>query len=390
MRFLSTERHPDIDAVRTAWRGFVEGGSPPAQPVREYVWRAWQRSQAAGCDARLPRAHMLQPHETQSLLRLRAPLLDVGSPFLEALSRAAAGERHAAMLADADGRLLRLAGDEQTMADENFPRPGSLLSEAYAGANGVGTALAEQGYVELVGPEHYIEGFHAFTCQGVPLQGPSGLMGVLSMSVRRQETADRVRDILFCASEAAECELLARWMTQATADVRAPLLEQLRQDIVQGITVARLRLEVAARQLAAGASAEQTIDATLRLTGQFARQAVVWRDLALDEPAASEPEVLDLADTVDIFMALMQTEARVMSLHFEWKQAERLPVLTRRHALSRRLLGTFLTAMQGAMPGSRLQVQVSRQGGLPGVALQELDAQGLPRARHVLSVAPLH
>ena len=390
MRFLSSVRHPDVEAVRAAWRGFVEGGSQPAQPVREYVWRAWQRSHAAGCDARMPRAHVLGEQETQSLLRLHAPLLDVGGPFLEALSRAAAGERHAAMLADADGRLLRLAGDAQTMADENFPRPGSLLSEAYAGANGVGTALAEQGYVELVGPEHYIEGFHAFTCQGVPLQGPSGLMGVLSMSVRRQETADRVRDILFCASEAAECELLARWLTQATADVRDVMLEQLRQDIVQGITVARLRLEVAARQLAAGAPAAHTLDAALRLTGQFARQALIWRDLALDEPAAAEPETLDLADMVEIFLGLMQTEARVMSLRFEWGPAERLPVLTRRHALSRRLLGTFLTAMQGAMPGSRLQAQVLRQDGLPMVALLELDAESRPRARHALSVAPVH
>lgn len=390
MRFLSSVRHPDVEAVRAAWRGFVEGGGRPAQPVREYVWRAWQRSHAAGCDARMPRAHVLGEQETRSLLRERAPLLDVGSPFLEALSRAAGDERHAAMLADASGRLLKLAGDAQTMADENFPRPGSLLSEAYAGANGVGTALAEQGYVELVGPEHYIEGFHAFTCQGVPLQGPSGLMGVLSMSVRRQETADRVRDILFCASEAAECEMLARWLTQATADVRDVMLEQLRQDIVQGITVARLRLEVAARQLAAGAPAEQTIEAALRLTGQFARQAVVWRDLALDEPAHAEPETLDLADMVEIFVALMQTEARVMSLRFEWGRAERLPLLARRHAVSRRLLGVFLTAMQGAMPGSLLRLQVLRQDGVPAVEIVELDALTRPRTLHAMVCSSPH
>lgn len=105
---------------------------------------------------------------------------------------------------------------------------------------------------------------------------------------------------------------------------------------------------------------------------------------------ATEPETLDLADMVEIFMALMQTEARVMSLRFGWGPAERLPVLVRRHALSRRLLSTFLTAMQGALPGSLLQAQVLRQEGRPGIALLELDANGQARARHALAVDTLH
>lgn len=389
MRFLSTQRHPDIEAVREAWQRYVHdpGGAP--QPVRPYVWRAWQRSRAAGCDAWLPRAQVLDAAQTQALLCRRAPLLAVAAPFLEALSRAAGADRHAAMLADQDGRLLRLAGDAPTLADENFPRPGSLLSETLAGANGVGTALAEDGYVELVGPEHYIEGFHAFTCQGVPLHGPQGLMGVLSMSVRRLETADRVRDILFCASQAAECGLLAHWLTQAADGVSEPVLEQLRQDVVQGITLARLRLELAARQIATGSNARDTLDAALRLTGRFARQAALWRDLALDEGPQAEPEALGLAELLEDFMGLMRTEARVTGVELVWGAAERVRTLAPRSQVLRRLLGTFLSAMQSATPGTRLRVSVLRREAEAVVALQALPGAGAQGQPQVLAFGVL-
>jgi transcriptional regulator of acetoin/glycerol metabolism len=158
----------------------------------------------------LARADILPALDTVALLKHESGLIKVAAPFLNALSRAAGDERHAAMLSDGSGRVLKIVADPLTLNDPNFPQAGSLLSEAVAGANGIGTALAEGHYVELVGPEHYIEGFHIFTCQGVTLAGALGRpAGVLSMSLRRAEAASKVRDVLFCASEAAECELLA-------------------------------------------------------------------------------------------------------------------------------------------------------------------------------------
>ncbi|MEG0041239.1 MAG: hypothetical protein RR763_06120, partial [Massilia sp.] len=253
MHFLSNVRHPDVEQVRAVWERYVQHQELAPDTLRPYVLRAWNRARASGCNPRLGRADLLGEHDTQQLLAERHELITATAPFLGALSRAAGENRHAAMLADTDGRLLCLAGDAETMADENFPRPGSLLDEAHAGANGIGTAIAENGYVELVGPEHFIEGFHAFTCQGVPITGPQGPMGVLSMSVRTLATADRVRDILFCATEAVECDLLAKWLSSTSGEEMEHILERLRQDMLQRLTSARLRMEVAARRIAAGA-----------------------------------------------------------------------------------------------------------------------------------------
>ncbi len=283
------------------------------------------------------------------------------------------------MLADTDGRLLCLTGDAETMADENFPRPGSLLDEAHAGANGVGTAIAENGYVELVGPEHFIEGFHAFTCQGVPITGPHGSMGVLSMSVRTLATADRVRDILFCATEAVECDLLAKWLSGISGHEMEHTLERLRQDMLQRLTSARLRIEIAARRIAAGGDITAMVQTSKAMSAQFARQARTWRVLALDRTGPAQPEPLALADIVQDLLDLLATEARVVGLQFEWGTADRVMVLDDRQALTRRLLGDFLSALQKAAPGSRLVVDVAAAGGLGRTALTERCIDGQVR-----------
>jgi transcriptional regulator of acetoin/glycerol metabolism len=379
MLFLSNVIHPDVEQVRAVWERYVQHQELAPETLRPYVLRAWNRARASGCNPRLGRADLLGEHDTQQLLAERHELIKITAPFLGALSRAAGENRHAAMLADTDGRLLCLTGDTETMADENFPRPGSLLDEAHAGANGVGTAIAENGYVELVGPEHFIEGFHAFTCQGVPITGPQGPMGVLSMSVRTLATADRVRDILFCATEAVECELLAKWLSGISGQEMEHTLERLRQDMLQRLTSARLRMEVAARRIAAGADVTAMVQTSKAMSAQFARQARTWRLLALERTGTAQPEPLALADIVQDLLDLLATEARLTGVQFEWSAAERVRVLDDQQALTRRLLSGFLSTLQKAAPGSTLVVEVGAVGGLGRTALKERLIDGRVR-----------
>lgn len=359
MRFHPATPPPHTETVLAAWRTFVaEGHIAPG--VRPHVEQAWRRSSAHGCSPLLPRAARLSPPETIALLKREARLVEIASPFLGALSRAAGDERHAAMLGDADGRVLKIVADPQTAGDEHFPRAGSLLSEAAAGANGIGTALADGHYVELVGPEHYIEGFHVFTCQGVPLYtAPGAPVGVLSMSVRRIEAADRIRDILFCASEAAECELLSAHISDTLTrhDGTEAVLEVLRQDIVQRIASTRFKLEVAARRIAHGLSASELLRETERLIERFRRQADVWRNLVDD--ATGSPEPIAVHDLVAEFIGLMQTEARINGVTLREHHIEPAIALDDVRALARRLLSAVLHSLQRTAPGSTLDFDVA-------------------------------
>jgi hypothetical protein len=207
------------------------------------------------------------------------------------------------------------------------------------------------------------------------------------MSVRREETATKVRDILFCASEAAECELLAASLTDAlaTSGELMVTLESLRQDVVQRLAMARLQLEFAARQIASGADATTALHAAQQLVGKFQRQAAIWRSLVGEVPGIPEP--IALSDLVRDFMSLLETEARVAFVRLIWGQADKAVVLEDARQLSQRLLTAFLDAIQAAAQESDISVHVIGEDSHARVALHALSPSARPLSYTV--VAPL-
>jgi sigma-54 dependent transcriptional regulator, acetoin dehydrogenase operon transcriptional activator AcoR len=285
------------DNVFSAWKKFIEAGNISEAEVSPSVLRAWKRSYEQGCSPFLMKASVLSPNETRQLLEDKKDFLQAAKPYLKALSRAAGNERHAAMLADENAIVLEIIGDEETVRDPTFPGPGTLLSEELAGANGIGSALAENDYVELIGPEHYIQGFHVYTCQGLPMKSPEGkTIGILSTSVRRIEAAERIHEILICAAHGIEADLLRIRLEKEIANVLSNYkkderpLEELRQDIVQIQSTARLKLEMAAMVASGTSKGEKVlnlIQAAETLSSQFQRNAILWRDLASDKLTCS-------------------------------------------------------------------------------------------------------
>jgi signal transduction histidine kinase len=237
-----------------------------------------------------------------------------------------------------------------------------LLNESSAGANGIGTPLARDGYVELVGPEHFIEGFHPFTCQGIPLRDAFGeVAGVLSASVRRQETASRVRDVLFCATEGLECQLIHEWLLGWVKSVgvgQASWADKLRQDLVQTFALARLEFELAAQEIARGGSTDDVIEKIRAELRRFRRLADTWRDLV--EHRHRGDEELWLADVTSNVFDLLATEARFARVQLTLSDPQRFRVLDDRTGLARRILGLVLDAMQAAGPGGRVLAEITR------------------------------
>lgn len=313
---MDTSKKSD-DKTLGAWKKFINNEKLNSYEVRDHIYRAWKRSINQGCNPYLLKGEVLSPSKTKELLDRKKDFIDSAHPYLLALSKAAGNERHAAMLADQQANVLEIIGDEQTVHDPTFPGPGTLLSEAYAGANGIGTALAEKDYVELVGAEHFIEGFHCYTCQGLPIYGPDGeLEGILSTSVRRIEASERIKEILICAAHGIEAELHRKRLEKDIQNVIANYekderpLEELRQDIVQLQSAARIKLETASYMLSNKSKSEKVLDylkAAEHLVSLFKRRSLLWRSLVSDE--LSSPGPLNLKTEIDQFLSLLETEA---------------------------------------------------------------------------------
>lgn len=375
-----------LQAALEAGRLYRSTGAITMTLLRPHVFRSWERSHLGGAEPRRPRAEALSADDVERLRERHDTLIRAAQPYLQALSRASGSERHAAMLGDARAVVLDVLGDEQTIhGPERVPGPGALLDEAACGANGIGTTLADGHYVEIVGPEHFIQGFHAFTCQGIPLRdGTGATAGVLSVSVRRPEVGLRLREIMLCAGHAIEMELLAARLEEDLQRVlvaqgsTAEALERLLGDVLQAQAAVRTRLELSAEQLSHSrlAHARELLALAARVLERFRRHAALWRGLALDEPAAPRPLALDVV--VRELLEMLEVEATVCGVEIVLHEVEPIVVEADPHLLSRTLFRFLHGAIQAARGGA-IQVELLRMPA--GGELQIVLAPGTGTAR---------
>lgn len=362
-----------------AWHCLADTGEVCGSRLRAHVRRAWRRARKRGCWPHALQVQRLPDQEAMRLLDRERALIEAARPYVAALSRAAGAQCHVAVLSDRHGRVLDVVGDDASVhGPERIPGPGALLSEAVAGANGIGTPLAEEDYVELVGPEHFIADFHSFTSQGTPLRVEGQVVGALGIWVKRLERTDRVHDILVCAARGIEAELLGRHLADAVQRLSPAArdqrpLEALRQDIVQLQAAARLRLEVAAQLLGEGGDTVELLVAAERLIRTFHERAILWRDLVDEESGV--PCAVRLHEHLGRFVALLGTEAESRGIRVE--RGPMVPVIAHvdPRALSRALLRLFLHAFDVAAEGGRVHVTLLRdERNLSGVI--QLAASG--------------
>lgn len=372
-----------------AGRRYLAKGAIPADSLRDVIYRAWERSHIQGANPQALQAEKLSLLDTQRLLEQQNPLICAARPYMKILSQAAKSDRHAVMLSEQNAIVLDVIGDEQSVkGPERVPDPGSLLSEAVGGTNGIGTPLAENSYVEIVGPEHFIAGFHPFTCQGIPLRNDKQqVIGALSISVRQREVGQRLKDILICASHGIEAEMLFRRLEAdvhcvvATNPEDAQPLDNLYQDIVQAHSAARLRLEMTSRLVAGNKFdyAKQLLKQAEELIQLFRHRATLWRNLAsFAETEQVEPICLNVA--VQELVDLLATETKIREIEIIIQTEEEVWVEADYQLFFKNLFHYFLRAFELVGSGGSVLVQVSK---VPALPLGQISILPIPALNRV-------
>jgi sigma-54 dependent transcriptional regulator, acetoin dehydrogenase operon transcriptional activator AcoR len=348
-----------LESTLEASRRYRSIGAIDEVLLRPHVRSAWERSHLGGADSRRPRAETLNAIDTERLRERHGKLIHTAHPYMQALSRASGGERHAVMLGDERAIVLDVLGDEQSIhGAERVPGPGALLDESACGANGMGTPLAYGGYVELVGPEHFIEGFHPFTCQGIPLRDASGeVAGLLSVSVRRSRVGQRLREIMICTAHAIETEFMADHLEEqlqrmlAAQGSTASEAERLLRDILQMQAVTRLRLEIAAGEFAKNrlTDARDLLALATTALGSFRRQAALWGELALNTTAPLA--LVDVNALLRDIKELLEGEAVAADVEVVFQEFDAVVVEADPHTLARMLFRALLNAIPSARGG---------------------------------------
>lgn len=350
-----------IDSAREAWSRYTATGALPRELLRDFVYRAWQRSHEGGADPCRPAGVRASADEFRRLLQQQHPLIEVAEPFLNALSSAAGDQPHVALISDDHAVVLATVGTE---ADVRVFAPGTLCSEECSGATGLSTTLAEGRYVEIIGPEHFIQGFHKYTCQAAPIHGPEGdIVAVASTALRQHEASTRLRSLFLCATHGIEAELMQRRLAadaqqvRDAAEPRSQDLEKLRQDVVQLHTLARLNISLAARVSGERPqAAARLVRAADQAIQQFHRFAAFWRLLAGIPPEPTEP--LDLPAQLWLLGELLETELATRDVHLVLELPDAGPAV-HAHVL-RQLFHHLMATVELAGRGGAIRVRVWR------------------------------
>lgn len=370
-----------VSNTAEAWRKYVSVGAIAADLLRPHVLRAWVRSHEHGASPWVARAEALSAGQTERLQAGHARLISAARPYLDLLSRAAGAERHAVMLGSAEAILLDVVGDEQTVSGpERVPGPGALLSEAMCGSNGVGTPLAENRYVEIVSTEHFIHGFHPFTCHGIPIENLAGEPdGVLSVSVRQPETAERLHEILVCAAYGIATDLarlrLVDEVTGVVATGRRASLDPLHAALVQ---VGVMSHGVDQRAAAPGREPGQAMTELVRLAGdairELERRGRDWLELSSDELEA--PSRLALVDEIADLVAALAPEARRRRVEVTFgRELEAVTSIADRRKLRRDAFRLLLRGFDAAEGGGVVTIDIGRE---PSTALCYVRLEAAP------------
>ena len=179
--------------VRRSWERQLVGGELASEPpgrtapgLRRPIVESWRRSLETGLDP----TRLLAPVEAdrrEIRERWAGHPLGALAHFLTAqVGTIAADSQSLIVVSDAAGLLLHIDGADrlrERAAEMNFVE-GARYSEAAAGTNGIGTALAANHALQIFAGEHFNHLHHGWTCSAAPVHDPvSGrLLGVVDLS----------------------------------------------------------------------------------------------------------------------------------------------------------------------------------------------------------------
>lgn len=171
--------------LRRAHDTAVERGHV-APIVRDVIADSWERCTDTGVDPDEPGAPlMMEPADANDRWR-EHPLSRTTEILSSVLGDLLYDARHIVVVSDADGTLLWSDGHPDVLRASERIRfsPGHAWSEAAAGTNAVGTALAADHAVQVFSAEHYRSEVHGWQCSGAPVHDPeTGIaLGVIDVT----------------------------------------------------------------------------------------------------------------------------------------------------------------------------------------------------------------
>lgn len=205
----TTDRRQRARRLTAAHDAVLGGGRPDDAVLRDVIVGSWERCREAGVDAERGGAPLGDEAEAGERWALH-PLSAALPAVRELLSDVGAAAHQVLLFCDADGTLLWIEGEQGELrrAREARLEPGAVWSEAAAGTNAMGTALATGHPLQVFSAEHYVRAVHDWTCSAAPIRDAWGqTVGVLDLSGSLTTAHPHSLAVVTAAARLVEAEL---------------------------------------------------------------------------------------------------------------------------------------------------------------------------------------
>jgi transcriptional regulator of acetoin/glycerol metabolism len=187
---------------------FLSAGALQPDAVNSNVLNSWQRSRDLHVHPDRVELSYLRDPDTDT------PLTHAAAPVLRRIADDLSAQAVSVVLTSADGLVLdRIAADNQIegMLDDVRLARGYSYAEAFAGTNGIGTALETGRPAFIQGSEHYVSTLGQLACAGSPIREPitRRILGVIDLTC----WARQADPLLFVLAKSAGSQIEDRLRT---------------------------------------------------------------------------------------------------------------------------------------------------------------------------------
>jgi transcriptional regulator of acetoin/glycerol metabolism len=183
------------DVQEASWDRFQETGLLDA--VRTTIGESWERAERCQIDPEPPTNNMVDIEPDSALVRAASPALQASIPIIT-------GQTSSVGLGDSRGALVWQVHTDGLLSSKLEAagiEPSRCFDESLVGTNGLGLALHTTKPCIVVGPEHYKQAWHQWTCAAAPIHHviTGEVIGVVNIACRVADTSEALRIALMTA-----------------------------------------------------------------------------------------------------------------------------------------------------------------------------------------------
>lgn len=197
-------------SYKKRWEKYIETGKL-SKDIRSEIIESWYRCQALNVDHLGGRGTKVTDEESKMSISKKKELIEVARPIMENVFEMVKNTSYSVVLTDEKGIIIDLIINkdlEEKHVLLNFVK-GSKWDEQSVGTNAIGTCLAINKPIQVIGAEHFCKYHHKWTCSAAPIHNNRGdIIGCFDLSGSAEDVQTHTYGIAVSSANCIEKQLM--------------------------------------------------------------------------------------------------------------------------------------------------------------------------------------